>query len=319
MSHEPSILIIGIAGGLAQITAQIITNNLPNAKITGVDMRPVSQLPKIKGVDYKRIKYSRGSFENLFRNHKFDYVFHLGRISHSQKTTQQDLNRRLDLSVLGTKRILDLALSFEVKKIVVLSTFHVYGALPDNSVFLREDSPLKAVIRYPELLDVVEMDQVASNWMWKNQNQVETIILRPCNIVGRQIRNSISKYLNSNFAFMPIDYNPHFQFIHEFDMANILFKCLQDLPTGIYNVATDEHISIKKALNITKAGKIPFPMSLASFMARAGKQLNSYIPDYLIDYLKYPCLIDNSELKKHLDDDFFRFSIEDTLSLIRLS
>jgi UDP-glucose 4-epimerase len=34
--------------------------------------------------------------------------------------------------------------------------------------------------------------------------------------------------------------------------------------------------------------------------------------------MKFSCLIDNSQLKKHLGPDFMRFSIRETLELIRL-
>ena len=51
------------------------------------------------------------------------------------------------------------------------------GHFTINPVFITEDYPLKASIKYPELRDVVEMDQIATNWMWKNQNDIETIVL----------------------------------------------------------------------------------------------------------------------------------------------
>lgn len=308
-----NILIIGAAGGLAQITCRLLMQSNPEYKIVGVDMRDVSQLPEQKGITYKRMKYNRGNFENLFRDHQFDIAYHLGRLSHSSNS-QESLARRLDLSVMGTSRILDLALKFNVKKVVVLSTHHVYGAFPDNSVFIPEEAPLRASIKYPELRDVVEMDQICTNWMWKNQKTISTIVLRPCNIIGSQINNTMSKYLLNPYSPYPIDFNPKFQFIHEFDMANVLVQCIEKIPMGIFNVATDEFISIRDAFQILGGKGIPFPMSIGSFLA---KTMN--IPPYLIDYLRYSCLIDNSELKKYLGENFFRFKIEDTLKLIRLS
>jgi UDP-glucose 4-epimerase len=220
---------------------------------------------------------------------------------------------------MGTNRILDLSLRFNIKKIVILSTFHVYGALADNGIFLGEDAPLKASINHPELRDVVEMDQICSTWMWKYQNQVESVLLRPCNIVGTQISNSMTKYLTSQLALRPIDYNPVFQFIHEFDMAQVLYRSINDLPTGIYNVATNEFISLRSALDIIGSKGIPFPISMASALNKILKVTNLDIPEYLIDYLKYSCLINNDSINKHLGDDFYRFKMEETLELIRTS
>lgn len=311
------VLIIGAAGGLAQITARLISQKYPEMEIVGVDQRDVTGLPALPKTQYIKIKYTRGNFENLFRDHEFDLVYHLGRISHT--TSQNTLAKRLDLSVMGTSKILDLCLKFKIKKVVVLSTFHVYGAYADNSVFLNEESPLRASISHPELRDVVEMDQIATNWMWKNQKDISTVVLRPCNIIGAQIQNSMSKYLTNPYSIYPLDFNPQFQFIHEFDMANILLECVQTIPTGIYNVATDEFIAIRDALNILGIRGIPFPMAIGSLIAKFLKIGSFNIPEYLIDYLKFSCLIDNSEIKKHLPKDFFRFKITDTLKLIKLS
>lgn len=317
MNKIKKILIIGIAGGLAQMTARLILTEHPEWEITGVDSRDVSSVSPLKGLTALNIKYSRGNFENLFRTHHFDVVYHLGRISHSSNE-QNVLAKRIDLSVMGTNRILELCERSGVKKVVILSTFHVYGALPDNSIFLPEEAPLRASIRHPELRDVIEMDQICTNWMWKNQNSISTVVLRPCNIIGTQIQNSMTRFLAGPVALYPIDYNPFFQFIHEFDMAHVLYKSLEHVPTGTYNVAGNDFISLRDALKVVGTKGIPFPMMLAGGLNEMLKKLNINVPDYLLDYLKFSCLISNTELKKHLGPNFLRFSIQEALELIKL-
>lgn len=308
---------IGIVGGLAQMTARLILNEHPDWEIVGIDSRDVSEVSQLPNLTLLRIKYTRGNFENLFRSHQFDVVYHLGRISHSSNE-QNVLAKRIDLSVMGTNRILDLCERSNVKKVVILSTFHVYGALPDNSIFISEDAPLRASIRHPELRDVIEMDQMCTNWMWKNQKNISTVVLRPCNIIGTQIQNSMTKFLAGPVALRPMDYNPFFQFIHEFDMAHILYKSLDGLPTGTYNVAGSDFIALREALDVVGTKSFPFPMLLAGGLNEVLKKVKINVPDYLIDYLKFSCLISNSELKKHLGNHYLRFSIREALELIRL-
>ncbi len=317
MSAPKKILLIGIAGGLAQMTARLILTEHPDWEIIGVDSRDLSRVPQLKGLTSMRIKYSRGNFENVFRSHDFDAVYHLGRISHSS-SSDNVLAKRIDLSVMGTNRILELCERSGVKKVVILSTFHVYGAYADNSIFLREDAPLRASVKHPELRDVVEMDQICTNWMWKNQNDISTVVLRPCNIVGTLIQNAMTKFLAGPVALRPMDYNPFFQFVHEFDMAQILYKALENLPTGTYNVAGDEYISLREALDVVGTKGIPFPMMLGGPLNNLIRKINIDVPDYLLDYMKYSCLISNTELKKHLGQDFMRFSIKEAIELIKL-
>lgn len=310
------ILIIGISGGLAQILAKLIWQTYPEYEVTGVDSRKIPNLDSVQNLKTIKMKFKRGNFENLFRENNFDTVYHLARISLSFNSSHE-LAQRLELSVMGTNRILELCSSFNVKKIIMLSTYHVYGALADNSIFLKESAPLKASVKYSELRDVVEMDQICESFMWKNKETIETVMLRPCNIIGKQINNTMTKFLTSYLSLKPIDYNPMFQFIHEYDMAKVLLHSMDKLPTGIFNVATDDYITLKDAIDITSKNSIPFFMTAAHSINKVLKLAKLNVPDYFIDYLKFSCLINNEELKKHLPKDFNRFNIEDTLKIIK--
>lgn len=313
-----SILIIGITGGLAHIIAEMLSKKYPEAQITGVDSRETSHPVIRKNVHYTQMKYTRGNFEKLFRDKQFDVVLHLGRISHVRTTPgSANFNRRLNLNLMGTTTILELALKFKVKKMIILSTHHVYGALADNPIFIKEDAPLRASFKYPELRDVVEMDQLCTNWMWKNQQQLSTVVLRPCNIIGPQIKNTITQYLCSPYVPVPIDFNPMYQFIHEFDMSNVIVQAIEKVPTGIYNVANDDVISIREAKKIINAKRIDMPIILLEQLARFIRPLWSF-PSYLLDYLKYPAVIDNSEIKKYISSDSFRFPAREALNLLKL-
>lgn len=317
MTDKKKLLIIGIGGGLAQILARLILTEHPHWEIVGVDSRDISRVPKINGLTSASMKYSRGNFENLFRSHEFDAVYHLGRVSHSSGDHAQ-LAKRIELSVMGTNRILELCHRSGVKKVVILSTFHIYGALADNSIFLSEDAPLRASIKHPELRDVVEMDQICTNSMWRYQNEISTVVLRPCNIIGPQIQNAMTKFLLSSLALRPVDYNPYFQFIHEFDMANVLYRSLDEVPTGVFNIAGNDFLSLRDSLDLIGTKGIPFPIVFADGLNGVLKYLKMDVPEYLLDYLKFSCLIDNKQIKKHLGDNFLRFSIKEALELIKL-
>ena len=135
------ILVVGMAGGLARITVNRLLREYPNANIIGVDSRKPPVIFTDERLQYLQMKYTRTNFEKLFRNHSFDVVLHLGRMTHVSVRPDPD---RLDLNMMGSNLILDRCRHFGVKKVIILSTFHVYGALPDNAVFISEDAPLRA-------------------------------------------------------------------------------------------------------------------------------------------------------------------------------
>lgn len=82
----------------------------------------------------------------IFRRHKPRVLIHMGRI---RRSDVQSKSYRFNQNVLGTKHMLELALKHETKRVVVLSTFHVYGAHQHNSIGLKEDSPLRASQFFP--------------------------------------------------------------------------------------------------------------------------------------------------------------------------
>jgi UDP-glucose 4-epimerase len=108
-----------------------------------------------------------------------------------------------------------------------------------------------------------------------------------------------------------------FQFIHEFDMATIISEALSKLPTGVFNVAGDDVISLHQAVEVVKIKKIPLPLVVLAPFAKIITPVWKF-PHYLIDYIKYPSTLDNSELKKYLGNHCFRFSAEEALALLKL-
>jgi UDP-glucose 4-epimerase len=316
-----SILIIGISGGLAQITKDLFLKKYPDAHITGVDSRAVANLGIHERVTNKTIKYTRSHFEKIFRDVHYDLVIQLGRLSHTPAYTSDALSHRLDVNLTGTRCILDLSLKFGVKKVILLSSYHVYGALSDNPVFLDEDQPLRGSIKHRELRDVIEMDQMSSNWMWKNQKKIQTLILRPCTVIGPKINNLMMKYLLTSYAPICSDFNPMLQFLHEFDLANIIVRSSKELDTGIYNVAPEECISLRRAKNLLKVPTLPVP---SFFLSAAAKMTDTLwiFPQYLLDFIKYSCVIDSALLKKSLldksSDELFKYSTKNALLLSKL-
>ncbi len=140
--NPKKVLIIGIQGALARMTAEILIKNNPDISIHGVDSRNIEDLPIRSQLTAQQMRYNRTNFEKLFREHDFESVLHLGRLGHSP--AMGNTHKRIDINLVGTNTILDLAQKFNAKKVVILSTHHVYGALPDNPMFLKEDSPLRA-------------------------------------------------------------------------------------------------------------------------------------------------------------------------------
>jgi UDP-glucose 4-epimerase len=277
------ILITGAAGALAQ---QVINRLRDSCDIVAVDFR--EQVYLGDEIPSYCIDFNQRSFEDLFRRYKFDGVIHLGRIMSSQLTRM----RRYNANVLGTQKLLDLSHKYGISRVVVLSTFHVYGAVAYNPAMIDEEAPLKSAGLSADLIDSVELENLATIYLWRYPD-LNITILRPGNIVGPGVRNSISTLLGSERAPVLAGFSPMMQFIHIDDMADALVLAYNKTKRGIFNVAAEDWVAYQHALKLCGCSRIPIP-SVPPILPRLilkTLRLRSF-PSYLMAFFKYPVVID---------------------------
>jgi UDP-glucose 4-epimerase len=196
---------------------------------------------------------------------------------------------------------MELCRKHDVQRLIVLSTFHIYGAHPHNHIPIFEDEPLRAAQTFPQLGDAVQLDSLASNWVYRHR-KLRTAVLRPTNIVGPNIRNAISTYLRRPTLVCMLGYSPMWQFIHERDMVGAILTAFEHDTVGVYNVAGRGAIPLVDALKLTGAPVVPIPPPVAELALRLGRTVFPTVPPYLLDFFKYPCVI--SDEKFRADHDF---------------
>lgn len=277
-----TILVSGIVGGLAQRVAEKLL--AAGHTVLGVDYRRMREvLPSgLQQLKVYRANYNKTIIEDVFRHNQIDTVLHLGRVGNLKESA----GKRFDLNVVGSQKIMNLCAQHGVKRLVVLSTFHIYGAHPANHIPIAEDEPLRAGLQFPQIADAIQMDNMASTWVWRHP-EVKTIVLRPTNIIGPTLHNTMSQFLRLSRAPYLLGFNPMTQFVHEDDMADAIVTAAQNELCGIYNIAGPDVIPWRTALKLAHALQFPITEGLASLFMRAAGSF----PHYLINFFRYPCVI----------------------------
>ncbi|MCD1647069.1 SDR family oxidoreductase [Marinobacter adhaerens] len=280
---RPHILITGAAGALAQ---QVIEQLRDTCDLVAVDFR--EQVYLGDDIPSYCIDFNKRVFEDLFRRYQFDGVIHMGRIMSSQLTRM----RRYNANVLGTQKLLDLSHKYGIKRVVVLSTFHVYGAVAYNPALIDEAAPLKSAGLSADLIDSVELENLANIYLWRYP-ELNITILRPCNIVGPGVRNTISTLLASERAPVLAGFSPMMQFIHIDDMADAIVLAYKKPTRGVYNVAPQDWVAYQHALKLCGCKRIQVPSipPMIPKMILGTLKLKSF-PSYLMAFFKYPVVID---------------------------
>jgi UDP-glucose 4-epimerase len=303
---KKKVLVTGAGGALAQR----VINKLKlrrEYEIIGVGFKENTYFDDT--ITNYRIDFSKRGFEMIFREHQLDAVIHLGRIL----LYEDSAIRRYNVNVTGTKKIFDLSLKYGVKHVIVLSTFYVYGAHPYNPSLIDEMFPLKASNNSSDLADAVELEYLSSLYMLKYP-ELHTTILRPCNILGPGVQNSVSALLDRKYVPCLLGFSPIMQFIHVDDLAEAIALTYEMPSPGVYNIVTEDWLPYQKAIKL--AGGFPtaippFPPSLSRQIVR---MMNiKEFPDYLLNYYKYPVVLDGS-LFRHTFPFNPKYSLDDIFS-----
>ena len=299
-------MVTGVAGGLALLVVRALHER--GFKVVGVDYRPLpprAALPD--GTVLIRAHYSKTGIEDVFRRHRPSLVLHLGRVGN----LKEKLGKRFELNVVGGQKISSMCLKYEVRRLVVLSTFHIYGASPLNHTPIYEDDPLRAGTEFPEIADAIQLDTHAVMTMYRYP-QLQTVILRPCNVIGPSVRNAMSSFLRQPRIPEMMGFDPMVQFVHEQDLVSAILTVAQASPIGVFNVAGESALPWRAAVEITGARTIRVPSTVASAYLHLAGLLTSTLPPYLINFIKYPCVISDAALRRTFD---WKPRIDDTTAI----
>ncbi len=285
-------LITGITGGMARLAGQRLADM--GHEIVGVDYRSVPQDPGFEATLYQA-NYNKTRIEDIFRRHRPEMVLHLGRVGN----LKVDTAKRFDLNVVGSSKVMSLCRKYKTQRLVVLSTFHIYGAHPHNHTPIYEDEPLRAGTGFPQLGDAIQLDNQAVMWIWRHP-EVKTVVLRPCNVVGPTINNAMSRFLRQEVKPLMMGFNPMVQFIHQEDLVTAILAAATGDTVGVFNLAGKDSIPWREALQLAGGRLVPVPADLAALALRVLRTFTAALPPYMVNFTKYPCVISDQAFRDAL-------------------
>jgi UDP-glucose 4-epimerase len=301
------LLITGITGGQGRLLAKRVAGEFA---VTGVDRAPWEGHPQqitVHTMDLRKKK-----FEDIFRRERPTVVAHLAFVHHFRA----DPMVRHEINVVGTKRLLECCAAYGVKKLVVLSSSYVYGALPENPYYMDEETALSVSRHYPAIRDLAEVDTLCTTFLWKYP-EIATAILRPVNILGYYVHSAIGGYLKLPWVPTVMGFNPMLQFMHEEDVAEAIARTLELGIRGTFNVVGPGAVPLKVAIRETGGAAVPLPETLARQVVDRLFRLGLYhLPAGAIDFVKYPCTIDGRRFQKATGFQPL-FTLEETFSSVR--
>ena len=301
------VLITGIAGGQGRLLARRL---IAHFVVCGVDRVHWEGHPR--GARLHVVDLRKKKFEDVIRIEKPACVVHMGFIQDFRSNERE----RHDVNVTGTKQLLDHCIHNGVESLVVLSSAYVYGAFPENPYYMDEDSPLSASRSYPEIRDHVEVDTLATAFLWRYP-QIRTCVLRPVNVLGYYAHSMISRYLGQRRIPTVMGFDPMMQFIHEEDLSEAIALALEHSLQGVFNVTGPGEVPLRTAIRETGGDAWSVPEPILRLLARRLFPMGlSPYPPGAIDFLKFPVTVSGERFKTATNFQPL-FGLEETLQSVR--
>jgi len=301
------VLITGISGGQGRLLTRRL---LESWEVCGADR--VAWAGRPRGVEVHVVDLRKKKFEDVIRTELPTAVVHMGFVRHFRA----DDALRHEVNVRGTKQLLDHCTHYGVQKLVVLSSGYAYGAFPENPYYMDEEQPLSASRNYPEIRDLVEVDTLATAFIWKYPH-IRTSVLRPVNVLGRFVQSMIGEYLRLPRQIALMGFDPMMQFIHEEDISEAIALALEHGLQGVFNVVGPGEVPLHVAIEETGGRRLPLPEPLVRpVLGRLFRWGLWPYPEGAFDYLKYPVTLSG---KRFVDATGFRplFGLEEIFQSVR--
>jgi UDP-glucose 4-epimerase len=181
---------------------------------------------------------------------------------------------------------------------------------------MDEDSPLSASRNYPEIRDLVEVDTLASAFIWKYPH-IRTCVLRPVNVLGHYVRSMISEYLRLERQPTVLGFDPLMQFIHEQDVVEAIAVSLEHGLQGAFNLVGPGQVPLHTAIREAGGQAYPLPEFLFRPLIRQlfARGMVPW-PEGAIDYLKFPVTLSG---RRFVEATNFRplFGLEEIFQSLR--
>ncbi|MBX2814218.1 MAG: NAD-dependent epimerase/dehydratase family protein [Myxococcales bacterium] len=284
------VIVTGAAGNLGRLVVETFHKCW---KIIAVDHRPLHGFPP--GVETVRADARWRGVEEILRKRSTHAVIHLG-LKHNPRHDSGCYR----YNVVGAQRLREMAAKYGVSRVVFLSSANIYGPDPENSCLLTEEAPLLGAEHYPEIRDLVAVDNLLQSFCYQTP-KTQTIIFRPVHIVGQRVRSAAANYLRLERPWVLTGFDPLVQLIHEEDVVAAVGLALKTEHRGVFNLVGPGVAPLSRVLKVLGRR----PRSIPSFVAwpalKGAWHLNTTdFPPPELRHVQYNCVVDGATAEAKL-------------------
>jgi nucleoside-diphosphate-sugar epimerase len=284
----PVVAITGAAHGLGLA----LTTRLASSDLVGRVVAIDGTRGDVKGVTWRIVNVRDPALAGRLAG--VDVIVHTD-IDMSPDT---DARSRRAFNLRGAQTVLTAAAAGGVSRVVLVTSAMVYGARPDNSVPLPEDSPLSPDSDDSVVSDLLEIEHLAERSPRAHQG-LQITVARPAALVGEGIDTLITRHFEAPRLLAVKGCAARWQFCHVEDLVSALELAAAGRVTGAFAVGSDGWLEQDELEDIAGLRRIELPPGLtfatAQRLHRAGI---TPAPVSDLRYVVYPWVVDCKALRE---------------------
>ncbi|MFY9399483.1 MAG: SDR family oxidoreductase [Desulfomonilia bacterium] len=290
-----TIFITGVSGYFGRKLVSTFEGRDEVERIIGVDVRP-------PGISSRKLEFIRcdvrGELGGILSGRGIDCAIHAAYIL----DPIHDIALMEDININGTKNVLNSCARAGVKHILDCSSTTAYGFHPDNPEMLTEESALRGNEDFTYAKNKREIEGFLEDFQAHNPD-IRLTVIRPCFVVGPGFDNSLARHLRKRFVPIGTHTSP-MQFIHEDDLAEIIWLLIEKGKEGVFNLVADGTMTFEEMIHSLGNRPVRVPNRLLSW----GNALFWFLrvswvtefPSPCLNLMQYRWVASNDKIKREL-------------------
>ncbi|MDH7485065.1 MAG: NAD-dependent epimerase/dehydratase family protein [Anaerolineae bacterium] len=288
--------ITGVSGYLGQRLVSALADDPAVERMVGIDIRPPPLQPA--KMTFVRMDVRDPALGGLLRREGVTVLLHLAFI------VQAIHDERLmhDVNVGGAANVLRAAADAAIRQIVMLSSYTVYGAWPDNPPLLTEGASLRPNPGHAYAEHKVAVERLCDEFE-AGHPHIALARLRPAVIMGPHCDNGLGRALR-RAPLLPVfaGGGSAVQFVHEEDLVAACLAVLQQGARGVYNVGGEG--SLPWGEIVRRAGKLSLPLPAPLLQGFVGLLWRLHVPGLTapgeLPLIRYRLVVSSEKAQREL-------------------
>src|SRR5258708_5156341 len=186
-----------------------------------------------------------------------------------------------------------------IKKLVLLSSAMIYGASPHNEGLVSEMHSLPVGNCNPVASGWRDLEALAASYFGPHSKSAPVLtIVRTAAVLVPGGQDYFSRLFSNRIAITLPGHDPTIQLLSPNDLASAVRCAIENRGGGIYHVAPKGVITLRAALRLVGARRVPVSRVLQRVARLGMKHLGLASPIEQLDYIRYSWTISDDKVRR---------------------